>query len=199
MIQLRFQGVLGLESEHKLCGETECYAVRLTTVSHCCTVLAFLSQDGLGTIKDIPSGLAMLIPTPNGTREVLPVQYRFFAMSHSVTHMLVTERKRTLLCISPQSFGQSIPDRPPCLTSLPSSLVSSEEVPRSKNADDNRIRLYICEEWGDCDMLREEIEQVGEEKFYYETSEIGSKGIKWAIYHEFVTDQACWCGQCAEQ
>jgi len=199
MLQLRFQTVPGLETVHKL-NHTP-YLVRLTTVSPYCTVLCFLKD---GHPVDVPPDFSMVIPNPNsGTCMVNAFQNRVFAMGHSATHLLCMENNKTLLCLSPYMttaiLGAQIirsASNSPC-----PSLNSSEEVSRNEQKTaslENKFCEYIREEWGDCETLREEIEQTegGSEAFYY--SNDFKSSVSSDIYSDFVNDTSCWCGQCRQ-
>lgn len=189
MLQLRFQGVVGYQTRHALYAGDK-YEVQLKTVSPYCTVMSFLKD---AQPIDVPPKFSMVIPTPSGTKIVDVYEGRYFAMSHSVWHMLVFDQ-RTVVCVSPESFGHQ--SGAPIIQSTPSSLNSSEEVSRSEtrtHGEENKLREYICDTWGDCNELRQEVETLGKEKFYYDKHDVP---VTWKTYQEFVTDHECWCGQC---
>lgn len=205
MLQLKFRTTAYGESVYKL--SVEDYSIGIMTVSHCASVLYFVSQID-GRPINVPQDFALIVNTQtSGSTKVTPFANRVFAMSHTVVHMLAYRNNKTVLIISPQTFNtplsSSFSGAPIISSSSRSasvSLASSEEVSRNESrihAEENQMHAYIVDEWGDCVALREEVEQVGIDKFYYENSQLNNlTHIKRKTFEEFIEDSECWCGRC---
>ena len=61
--------------------------------------------------------------------------------------------------------------------------------------EEETMKTYICEEWGNCNNLRIKISNEGLGYFYECYTTVP---VTWPTYARFAQGSSCWCGKCTD-